>query len=482
MSEKFSRRRFLQLAGLTTSAAILAGYPALTVPQSGATTGAVEGTAAAPVARIGAKILTNKKSFADWVHDHAIALDSLDPQAPLDDLEPLREVIGDARVVAIGESAHYVREFYLLRHRLLRFLAERCGFTVYTMEAPFTEAHTIDAWIQGGPGTVAEVAAAGMSFDMGRRREMYDLLAWMRAYNRTAASPLRFTGASLPDSGGSPLTALEEVAVYLRQADPDALPLLEQAIDLVRGYHDTATFKAIFRYAALDPTVQDALTATLSRLMARMIITGSYQRSQQRGLEHATALHHLRGAWYLDLFHRDFVGRGIPLEQGYEPMLHDAFIAESVQWLLEHGIGDTRIVLAYHNIHIQKTPITHDGAIAALPGGYHLAEALGDDFVAIAATSHSGRTARMQPNPEQPLGFEIFDSSLPPLADGAVEAAFADEASPLVADLRAARPGVYDAESFQRMRMEDYFVDVPVFDAYDAIVCVPQTSFSEEKQ
>jgi erythromycin esterase len=98
--------------------------------------------------------MTDKKSFADWARDYATAADSLDPRAPLDDLEPLREVIGDARVVAIGESAHYVREFYLLRHRLLRFLAERLGFTVYALEAPFTEAHAIDAWVQGGPGTV----------------------------------------------------------------------------------------------------------------------------------------------------------------------------------------------------------------------------------------------------------------------------------------------------------------------------------------
>ena len=40
--------------------------------------------------------MTDKKSLADWVHEHAIAADSLDPRAPLDDLEPLRELIGDA--------------------------------------------------------------------------------------------------------------------------------------------------------------------------------------------------------------------------------------------------------------------------------------------------------------------------------------------------------------------------------------------------
>lgn len=102
--------------------------------------------------------MTNKKSFEDWIRDHAITADSLDPRAPLDDLEPLREVIGDSRVVAIGESAYYVREAYLLHHRLLRFLAERLDFTVYALEVPFTQANAVDAWVQGGSGTVEEVA------------------------------------------------------------------------------------------------------------------------------------------------------------------------------------------------------------------------------------------------------------------------------------------------------------------------------------
>ena len=57
-----------------------------------------------------------------------MALRTLDPAAPLDDLEWLDEAIGDARVVAIGESAHGIREFYQLRHRLLRYLVERHGF------------------------------------------------------------------------------------------------------------------------------------------------------------------------------------------------------------------------------------------------------------------------------------------------------------------------------------------------------------------
>jgi erythromycin esterase len=45
-----------------------------------------------------------------------------------------------------------------------------------------------------------------------------------------------------------------------------------------------------------------------------------------------------------------------------------------------------------------------------------------------------------------------------------------------IADLRAARTAIHDAESYRRMRMEDYFVDVPIFDAFDAVASIPHTS------
>jgi erythromycin esterase len=420
--------------------------------------------------------MTSKQSFTEWVADHAIRTDSLDPRAPLEDLEPLGELVGDARVVGIGESAHYVREFYLLRHRLLRFLVERCGFTVYAPEAPFTQARAIDAWIQGGPGTVEAVAAVGVAIDLGRCREFHDQLAWMRAHNRTAAQRLRLVGTDVPGSGGSPLPALEQVAAYLRGADPDALALAEHAIDLVGRYHHPATFQALGRYASLDEAAQDALTATVSRLLARMESMGAWQASQHRGQEHATALWDLRGVWHLDHLHRDVAGRGLPLADA----ARDTFMAESVLRLLEGGPPDLRVVVASHNVHLQKTPITGDGAFGHFPQGYHLAQALGEDYVAIAATSNHGRTAQIQPDPTHPRGFQIQDLALPPAADRSVEAALVTQAPLTIADLRAARPGVGDAESFRRLRMEGYFTDVPVFDAFDAVAAIAQTRCTQQ--
>jgi erythromycin esterase len=89
--------------------------------------------------------------LAQWLRQHATSLAGLDPAAPIDDLEPLRDIIGDARVVAVGENSHFIREFSLARHRILRFLAERCGFTVYALEFGFSEGFPVDTWV-GGAG------------------------------------------------------------------------------------------------------------------------------------------------------------------------------------------------------------------------------------------------------------------------------------------------------------------------------------------
>lgn len=88
--------------------------------------------------------------LAGWIRTHGHSGAALDLEAPLDDLAPLAEIVGSARVVGLGESSHHVREFYQMRHRMLRFLVERCGFTVFAAEAPFTEGGLLDDWLGGG--------------------------------------------------------------------------------------------------------------------------------------------------------------------------------------------------------------------------------------------------------------------------------------------------------------------------------------------
>ncbi|TDD57011.1 erythromycin esterase family protein [Nonomuraea terrae] len=416
--------------------------------------------------------MTGQRSFASWVRDHGAAIDTLDLEAASDDLEPLRDVVGDARVVALGESSHHIREFYQARHRILRFLVERCGFRVYALEAPFTQGQVLDAWVQGAPGTVEQVAETGIAMSLGRCRQMYEVLTWMRQRNETTEGPsLRCVGTDLPGAFGSPLPALDELAGYLNRACPDALPALETAVEVAERFHDPVTMRAFARYQKLGPGERDALTSALSQVKALMQRLTFVQRSRGHGAEHDTALWHLRGAWYLDQLHRATAAEGFEVASTFR----DVYMAESVLRLLDGDAG-TRVVLAAHNWHIQKTPAAEGGGRLLLPTGAHLAAALGDGYRAIGLTSSHGRTAIVgEPTPERPEG-TWYDAPLPPPTGSSIEAAFPAGSLWTMANLREARPHIDDAESFQQSRMADYFLDMPVFAAFDAMAHISHTT------
>ncbi|MEJ7900597.1 MAG: hypothetical protein WKF63_02070 [Thermomicrobiales bacterium] len=52
---------------------------------------------------------------------------SVEAGCGFDDLSPLAGMIGDARIVALGEATLGTREFFLLEHRLVEVLVAETG-------------------------------------------------------------------------------------------------------------------------------------------------------------------------------------------------------------------------------------------------------------------------------------------------------------------------------------------------------------------
>ncbi|MGS2619851.1 erythromycin esterase family protein [Micromonospora sp. LZ34] len=134
-------------------------------------------------------------AFTGRLADHVTVLATLDPDAPLlDELNTLHAVAQDARVLAIGEGAHFVHEFMLGRARLLRYLVERCGFTVVALEMGAADAEAINPWLAGGEGDLDHVAG------LHTRNLFGELLHWLRRYNRGRSQPIEIIGIDLPNA------------------------------------------------------------------------------------------------------------------------------------------------------------------------------------------------------------------------------------------------------------------------------------------
>ncbi len=72
-----------------------------------------------------------------------------------DGLDAVRDLVGDARVVALGEGAHNITEFHEFRDRLFRLLVRDLGFSALVTESGFAEGLAVDAGctaVRGRPG------------------------------------------------------------------------------------------------------------------------------------------------------------------------------------------------------------------------------------------------------------------------------------------------------------------------------------------
>jgi erythromycin esterase len=61
-------------------------------------------------------------------------------------------LIGDARIVSLGEATHGSREIFQLKHRMIEFLASEMGFTIFAIEANMPEAYRVNDYVLNGTG------------------------------------------------------------------------------------------------------------------------------------------------------------------------------------------------------------------------------------------------------------------------------------------------------------------------------------------
>ena len=398
-----------------------------------------------------------------------LPLATLDPDAPFDDLEPLADIVGPARVVSIGESAHLVHEFYLLRHRLTRFLVEQLGFTTIVYESGFSEGLRVNDWIHGGPGTVEEIQRGYVTWSMGLNDETRDQLNWFRAFNASGRN-MNFYGMDLPSSQSSLLPALDRVGAYLTEVEPAYMPTFDRLRKLAASYADPITSESEARFAALSDAERDTLAALLAATESQLEGKRLNYTAATSAEAFQIARRCLRNAVHLDRTMRWYEA----LERGEEPAAgsnpRDAGMAEHIEWILGR---EERIVVVAANGHLQRVPLGIGGMGVSRfsPVGHYLADALGTDYVAIGSTFGSGELitapdSRPQATPVGRPGPATIDGFLETVAS-----------EPFIVDLRRLTgedAAAVDART--AIRHSEFERDVAPRDAFDVLAYIPTVS------
>ena len=143
------------------------------------------------------------KPAVDWIAANAVRLKTPEAGNGFADMQPLNKIIGNARIVSLGEATHGTREFFQLKHRMLEFLATEMGFTIFSIEANMPEAYRLNDYVLNGEGDPAKLLK-GMYFWTWDTQEVLAMIQWMREFNKSGKGRVQFTGFDMqtPDVAG----------------------------------------------------------------------------------------------------------------------------------------------------------------------------------------------------------------------------------------------------------------------------------------
>ena len=174
--------------------------------------------------------MTEDAAVVQWMRNAAHPLSAIAPGNGFADLRPLDELVGNARVVGLGEAAHGASEFFTLKHRLVEYLVVEHGFTAITWEASYAGGRPIDDFVRRDAGDGA-AALSGQGYLAWDTEEVAAVLDWLRGHNaaRAAEQQVAFHGL---DSGYNQV-GRAAVREYLHRVAPDRLPAVETVFALL---------------------------------------------------------------------------------------------------------------------------------------------------------------------------------------------------------------------------------------------------------
>jgi len=411
-------------------------------------------------ARSGAAAHDDPEALAviQWAAENAMGLETADPGAPLDDLKPLGDIVGNARVVFLGESRHDAGEQFRLKHRLIRYFVEEMGFRLFAIEDSLPGAEAINDYVLGGNGDPEVLLSRIGAWYIWDTEEVLDLVRWMRAHNldRGKAKKVSYHGIDIVDA----LPARENLLAYLDRVDPDyAATLREGPIGRAALSPDLWT-ETLDGYGELTDDEIEGIGAAYTGLLAKLADRREayMARSSSEELDRI-----LRQAWILDRANDLFTTgvRGSLVDAG---TVREKAMADNIRRLLEEIAPGERLIVWCHNVHASKSPVDLEipdrpRALDVEQLARYVAVGLGYPTVSIGFAFNRGQGP---------------DYSLPAADEGTVDGVLARVGRPLfLVDLRSAPAGgPVDAwlHRKQSMRAQGGAVGLVPAEAYDALI------------
>jgi erythromycin esterase-like protein len=307
------------------------------------------------------------------------------------DIDPIMEMVGDARLVLIGEASHGTHEFYRTRAQITQRLIAEKGFAAVAAEADFPDAYRVNCYVRGiGDDTTAEQALGDfVRFPtwMWRNADVLNFVGWLRDFNDTHARQrpkAGFYGLDLY----SLYTSLDAVIRYLDEVDPEAAKQARYRYSCFDHYGEDAQ---VYGYAAAIGANESCEKGALEQLLELQRKASDYIGKDGRIAEDAYfyAEQNARLAKNAEQYYRSMYHGRVSTWN-----LRDSHMMETLDALLEHlskqNNEQAKVIVWAHNSHLGDARATQMGRSGELNLGQLVRQKYGNEACLIGFTTYTG--------------------------------------------------------------------------------------------
>jgi erythromycin esterase-like protein len=306
-----------------------------------------------------------------------------------DDYDALLQLIGDVRLVLLGEATHGTHEFYSERAAITKRLIAEKGFSILAIEADWPDSARVHRYVRGASAdNNADQALSGFRrFPtwMWRNMVVAEFVEWLRTFNKDIdpkRAPVGFYGMDLYSLHAS----IEAVLKYLDKVDPEAA---KRARLRYSCFDQFSRKPQEYGYATTVGAIESCEEAVVEQLVELQQKAGEFlsRDGQVAAEEFFFAEQNARLVRDAEQYYRSmFRGRASSWN------LRDRHMVETIESLVAHlnGSRQPKALIWAHNSHLgdaRATEMSHYGEVNV---GQLIRERFGNDVVLIGFTTHHG--------------------------------------------------------------------------------------------
>lgn len=277
-----------------------------------------------------------------------------------EDFDALLELVGDARLVLLGEASHGTHEFYRQRSLISRRLVEERGFAGIAVEGDWPDCARVNHFVRGRSADAAAVDALAdfhrFPAWMWRNTDVLDLVGWLRDHNerRAEARQAGFFGLDLYSLHAS----MEAVLRHLERVDPDAAARARLRYACFDAYgEDPQTYGYAAMLGGATGCEDDVVRQLVEiRRLRAQLVSRNGTRVEDDWFEAERNAHVIAGAEH---YYRMMFGGRVSSWN-----LRDTHMANTLDALLQHldrRFGRAKLVVWAHNSHLGDARATEMG-------------------------------------------------------------------------------------------------------------------------